>query len=56
MQHINSVQVELKDPLASLVIPVDLKNNQLFLVQSYVTDIRGVKKDITKFTDDMCVT
>ena len=56
VRHTNRVKVNLKDPLASLVISDDLESHQLFRMHSYIAGIHAVKKDLTKFTNGMnCV-
>ena len=56
MKRANRVQINLNDPVTSLVIPDGLENHQVFHVNKYTAGIRVVKKDVTKFTNGMkCV-
>ena len=49
----NQIQVDVNNPLASLVIPDGLENHQILRVKIYKAGIWQVTKDPTKFTDVM---
>ena len=53
VKRANRVHVNFNDPLASLVIPDGLENQQILRVNMYTIGIRAAKKDVTKFTDGM---
>ena len=48
-RRVNWIHVDIHDPLAPLVVPDGLKQQQIMRVNS----LRKVTKDVTKFTDDM---
>ena len=52
-RHVNRIQFDVHDPLASLVILDGLENHQILLVNMYTAGLRKVTKDVTKFTDVM---
>ena len=51
MQCANRIQVDVHDPLTSLVIPDGMENHQIFCVNMYTAGLRAPKKDVIKFTD-----
>ena len=53
VKHANRVQVDLDNPLSSLVIPDGLKNHQIFCVNMYTAGIQAVTKNVMKFIDGM---
>ena len=52
-RHVNWIQVDIHDPLASLVVPDGLEQQQIMRVNMYQAGLRKVTKDVTKFTDGM---
>ena len=52
-RRVNQTQVDTHDPLASIVIPDDLEQQQITRVNMYQAGLRKVPKDVTKFTDGM---
>ena len=53
MKRTNRVQANIKDPLASLVIPDSLENQLVFYVKMYKASIWAKNKNVTKFTHGM---
>ena len=52
-RRVNQIQVDIHDPLASLVIPDGLEQQEIMRVHMYQVGLRKVTKDVTKFTDGM---
>ena len=47
------MKVDIHDPLASLVIPDNLEQQEIMGVQMYQVGLHKDTKDVTKFTDGM---
>ena len=45
--------IDVMDPLASLVIPDGLKQEEIFRLKMYTSGLKQVTKDPSKFTDGM---
>ena len=52
-RRVNQMKVDIHDPLASLVIPDGLEQQEIIRVHMYQVGLRKVTKDVTKFTDGM---
>ena len=52
-RRVNQIPVDIHDPLASLVIPDGLEQQEIMRVHMYQANLRKVTKDITKFTNRM---